>query len=184
MDKRKLILLIVIALVVTAIDQFTKYLVLSSLKTEGNSVRVIGNFLMLILQRNPDGVLGISLGKGWSYLVFPVVAVLIFLMSARVLPNAGFAAAYGMILGGAIGNTIDRVFRPAGVVDFISFIFFQVKVGNRWYGWSRYPTFNVADIGLVVGMLLLLLLETLHAIREKRAARAMPNPAPPNPTQS
>jgi len=192
MNKRNLILLIVFAVVAAGLDQLTKYWAVRFLSsTEPFRVldKALPNFLMLILQRNPDGVFGIAFGRGWSYLVFPFVALLIFLMSARTLPNAGFAVSYGIILGGSVGNTIDRIIRPEGVVDFISFLFFHFKVGNRWFGWPRWPTFNIADTCLVVGILLLLLLETIRAVRERRnrtapVATGTGQPQAPGPTAS
>jgi len=59
--------------------------------------------------------------------------------------------AIAVIVGGGAGNLIDRIFRPEGVVDFISFSLFGV------FGLDRFPTFNIADMSITIGAAILLI---------------------------
>jgi signal peptidase II len=119
--------------------------------------------LRLRLVFNENAAFGIPGFPGMFIIITAVVLVLV----VRALPRTdrlwlGFA--YGLVSGGAVGNVIDRVVRPPGfpngaVVDFI-----EVGVGAL-----RWPTFNVADIGIVVGALLIAGL-LFHADAEERRA--------------
>ena len=136
-----------VAVGVLALDQLTKLLALARL-APGASVPVIDGFLALTLVMNPGLAFGIlaATPPGWRWVVallslsaLSVLAVL----SIRVLPAAGGAAALGLglIFGGAVGNLIDRG-RFGAVVDFID-------VYWRSYHW---PAFNVADSAITVGV--------------------------------
>jgi signal peptidase II len=76
--------------------------------------------------------------------LFVLAAVLVFYFRTSELRKAQQWALLAMI-GGGIGNLIDRLFRPLGVVDFISVKFFGI------FGLDRWPTFNIADSAVVVG---------------------------------
>jgi signal peptidase II len=114
---------------------------------------------------NENAAFGIPGFPGMFLLITTVVTVLVI----RALPRTdrlslGFA--YGLVLGGALGNLLDRLFREPGfpsgaVVDFL-----EVGVGS-----VRWPTFNVADIGIVVGAMLIAWL-MLRVEREERMAEA------------
>ena len=87
-----------------------------------------------------------------------VVVVVVLVRFGRLVSNLPTAIALGMVLGGAVGNLTDRLFRSDGngflgghVVDFIDF---------QWW-----PVFNVADMGIVVGGLLLVFVADAHARR-------------------
>ena len=136
----------IVALLAILVDQLSKILVESKMEL-GQSVSVIGDFFRLTLIKNAGGAFGIFLGGGWLYLLASAVAVvLIFfylrrLSEQQLLPRLSLA----MILGGALGNLIDRV-RCGVVTDFLDF-----GVGDL-----RWPVFNMADAFVTVGVLLFL----------------------------
>jgi signal peptidase II len=177
MSRRNLIVMLAIAIAALAIDQVSKILVIGALKHPGGSIRVIGDFLTFVLTYNPAGVFGLNIGRGLTYVVFPVLGILLVILFARSSQHLGFIVSYGLILGGAFGNLIDRIFRPRGVVDFISFQFFQLRLGQRQIGMDRWFTFNFADTCLVFGIILLMVFEVLSS-RRVRDQAALPPTAP------
>lgn len=148
-----------VATIWSLLDQATKVLAVALLDSRGVIDAGLGGLLEWQLVRNPNAAFGIPGFPG----MFLVVAVLVFALVARALPRTdrlSLAAAYGLVLGGALGNVVDRVLRAPGfpdgaVVDFI-------KVG--WW-----PRFNLADSGIVVGALLIVML-LARVDREERAA--------------
>jgi signal peptidase II len=130
-------------------DCSTKELVESVLRREPGPHALIGEWLRLSLAYNTGAALNLDLGSG-SRIVFSVVAfmaiALLLGLYRRTSPNAALrAAALALVAGGALGNLLDRLRSPLGVVDFI-----DIGVGN-----TRFWTFNVADMGVTVGAVLL-----------------------------
>jgi len=160
--RRVAFLLFGVAAVVVAIDQVTKALVVSNLG-EGESRHVIGGVLSWTLQRNPGSAFGLF--RHFPVL-FTVLAALIALAIVVRGPRARdrlTAAALGLVLGGALGNLVDRIARPPGlfrgrVIDFIDF---------HWW-----PVFNLADSAVVIGAALLLIASYRTERREKARERA------------
>jgi len=112
---------------------------------------ILGELVRLTLAYNPGAAMSISLGSH-SRLGFSILALgaLIILghMYRRTAPSDGLAAAgLALIASGALGNLLDRLRSPRGVVDFI-----DLGIGD-----SRFWTFNVADVGITCGALLLVL---------------------------
>ncbi len=125
-----------VATVVVAADQITKSLALSDLAT--HDVHVVGPFSFR-LTFNTGVAFSIGTGLSGPIIVVAVVLVLAVLAMARGAPSMPSAVAFGLVLGGAIGNLSDRLFRGhhGAVVDFI---------------YTRFwPTFNVADSCIVIG---------------------------------
>ncbi len=125
---------------VVAVDQLTKWWAITRLAD--GPVHVIGT-LDLELSRNTGA--SFSLFQGQAFLLVPVAVLLLvglFVMVWRS-SSTGRAATLGLILGGAVGNLCDRIFRGdhGAVVDFIALHF--------------WPTFNVADASIVIGCALL-----------------------------
>lgn len=142
---------LVVAAAVVGSDQLAKWLALRSLAD--GPVSLIEGFLQLRLVRNSGGAFSILPGAGAFIALAAVVAVVLILLTVHRISRRWEAAALGLVLGGAIGNLIDRVARGSGfldgeVVDFIDFDFF--------------PTFNVADSAITIGAALAILL----ALRE------------------
>ena len=137
----------------------------------GDSISVIDGFFYLTHVRNPGAAFSLLADAPQPFRrIFFIVAsalavVLIFSFYRKLAPGERFAAlALGMILGGAMGNLVDRVFRAGEVVDFLHF--------RLWTGYS-WPDFNVADSAIVVGVLLLVL-ELLATEGESRAGEDAP----------
>ena len=138
-------LLAAIAVAVVVADQLTKWWATAEL-SDGHSVDLLWT-LRLRLTRNFGSAFSLGQGRGAliSLLALGVVAVL--LRSGRHATRPAAAAALGLVLGGAMGNLADRAFRAGegllggGVVDFIDL---------QWW-----PVFNVADMGVVCGATLL-----------------------------
>jgi len=157
MSKRNLALLITIAVLALGIDQVSKLLIVGSLQTPGNSRPVLGNLVTFVLTFNRAGIFGLNFGRGLTYFVFPILGIMLVLLFAGSSQHVGFTISYGLILGGAFGNLIDRLFRPRGVVDFISVRL--APLGIKWPIVNPWFVFNVADSCLVIGIILLLIFE-------------------------
>jgi signal peptidase II len=146
--------LLVTAVLVVLLDVLTKQLAVSRLE-DRPPVRLLGGAVYLTLVRNSGAAF--SLGTEHTP-IFPVITVFVVAwigwMAAR-LRSAGWALALGLVLGGALGNLGDRLFRAPGplfgrVVDFVSVFDDAGRV---------FPVFNVADSALSVGVVLAVLLE-------------------------
>ena len=151
---RSLIAPIIIAAVVAIIDQLTKWLATSNL-IEGETVPVLGTFFQLKLVYNYGGALGTNLGSssfylGTSILIFLII--LYFIYTNRHVKLIAWPMA--ACAGGAIGNIIDRIF-TGKVVDFLDFDFFDVNLFGQQV--TRWWTFNIADVGISVGVVLMIL---------------------------
>ncbi len=132
----------------------------------GTSRPIIGDFLRLTYIENPGMAFGIDIGGKLFFSLFSIAAsvgILLYLYRARN-ENLAFRVALAMILGGAIGNLIDRVFYDylfndgqlfhGRVVDFIDADFFNINLlGFRL---SRWPVFNIADASVTCGVVLML----------------------------
>lgn len=145
-------------------DQLTKWMVEHFIEP-GASVEVIGNFLVFTNQLNPAGAMSIRLGPPIFYTIV-TIAVAIFLADTLVRrpPPRVTRWALLLVLGGAVGNLIDRL-RLGAVVDFVDVEFFDFSLPAIDIGpihvpgdmMTRWPVFNVADSCVTVGILLLLL---------------------------
>ncbi|HKV75449.1 MAG TPA: signal peptidase II [Gemmatimonadales bacterium] len=141
-----------ILLLVVALDQFTKAQAEQRLLPEHAPYPVLGDFLRFTLTHNTGAAMSLSLGD-WSRPIFSLVAVLALMLLYRLFAETAAgarwrAAAIALIAGGAIGNLLDRLQSDRGVTDFIDI---GLPVWRFW-------TFNVADIGVTCGALLLALL--------------------------
>jgi len=126
---------------VVGVDQLTKQLVVRWL-VPYRPVRVLGDFIRLQYVHNPYAVFGVKIP---GVLLMPMMVIVIgAIFYFLVIRNFHWEST--LIIGGAIGNLIDRiVYKGVGVVDFI-----DIGV-SRW----RWPTFNVADVAVVIGMVVL-----------------------------
>jgi signal peptidase II len=142
------------ALAAVGIDLLTKQLALSHLD-QANPARLLGGAVYLTLTRNSGAAF--SIGEGYTA-VFPVITVVVvaaIVWLARRLRSVPWGLAMGLILGGAVGNLLDRLFRAPGpmqgkVVDFIS-VFDSAG--------RAFPIFNAADSALFCGVVLAIILE-------------------------
>ncbi|MFN0156562.1 MAG: signal peptidase II [Bacteroidota bacterium] len=133
----------------------------------GSSIPVWGEFFRLTYIENPGMAFGIDIGGKLFFSLFSVLAsaaILVYLYKARTEPF-GFRVALALILGGAMGNLIDRVFYGVffneaalfygKVVDFFDVDFVDISIGS--YHMTRWPVFNIADAAVTVGVVLLLI---------------------------
>ena len=154
-----------VALAAAVLDQASKLLVTRSLPY-GEEQVVIQGFLHLTHVRNSGTAFGLfseatSEVKVFLFaLVFAFAALVVRSFYARLAPGDGLsAAALGSVLGGAVGNLIDRVAREGSVIDFLRF---QVWGGYEW------PDFNLADVFIMLGVAALML-DLLAAEGKSRA---------------
>jgi signal peptidase II len=146
-----------IALLVLLMDQFTKVLVLSAFQL-GDSTPITG-FFNLVRVHNHGAAFSFLANAGgwqrWFFTVIGVIAALFMVWMLRSHPGQKlFSLAIALILGGAIGNVLDRLLHGY-VVDFLDFYW------GRWH----FPAFNVADASISVGAALLILDEVLRVRR-------------------
>jgi signal peptidase II len=137
---RRIRVTLVVALLAVSADQVTKSLAVSRLSS--GPVHLFGPF-SFVLSYNTGVAFSIGTGLTLPIVVIVVVVVALVAWFGRTVPNTVAAVAVGLILGGAIGNLSDRLFRShhGAVVDFI--------YSGFW------PTFNVADASIVCGCILL-----------------------------
>ncbi len=153
---------LLLTLFLVIVDQVTKLVIVRNVPLyyqTGMVIEVIGDFFRIIHARN----LGVafSIGHGLPdpirrvlFVSLPVIVVgiLVYLLFRTDEFRGAQRWCVAAIIGGGIGNLIDRIFRPLGVVDFLDFKFYGI------FGLERWPTFNVADSSTVVGGLILIVL--------------------------
>jgi signal peptidase II len=140
--------LVLIALLTVALDAATKALVVARLEHRA-PVRLLDGFLTFEVSRNSGAAFSFAQG---ATVLFTLIAVGVVVVIVRTLPrlrSAGWAVTLGLLLGGAVGNLIDRLTRAPGVgrgavVDFIHL--------------PHFATFNLADSAITVGACLAVLL--------------------------
>ncbi|WP_067830375.1 signal peptidase II [Nocardia inohanensis] len=145
---KRLPLLLALAALVLGLDLLTKTIVVAQLKP-GQPIYLIGDFVRLSLVRNPGAAFSMATGMTWLLTLIAAAVVVGVIRIGRTLRSVPWAIGLGMVLGGALGNLIDRLFRAPGplqghVVDFVA------------VGW--WPVFNVADSAIVCGAILLVAL--------------------------
>lgn len=170
----RVLLLGVIAALVLAADVLTKIAAVARLEGSG-PVELLGGAVYLVLVRNPGAAFSLATGYTWVLSLVAVAVVVVIVRIARRLRSTGWAVALGLVLGGALGNLVDRIFRAPGplrghVVDVVSLF---APDGSVW------PVFNLADSSIVSGGVLLVLLAlTGRELDGTRAVRDTPAAAP------
>jgi signal peptidase II len=154
---------------IIVVDQVSKALVVAEVRPDSISFRAFGDFFWLVRQQNLGMAFSLldglpPLARGLVLIVLPlalVAAVLVFYFKSSEPTTLQRWVLCG-IAGGGIGNVLDRIFRPDGVVDFISVKFYGL------FGYERWPTFNVADASVVVCAILLVISTIVVDARRKR----------------
>lgn len=180
------ILPFILCIVVIILDQVTKGLVVNFVRETKSTDGVLyvkyswfNDFIRIIHIRN-TGV-AFSMGDSWNpilrKIVFVVLPLVVMAIVVRVyfkskdLTNLQRWCICG-ILGGGIGNLIDRIFRPTGVVDFIDVKWFGFEnLANTpldFLSWNRWPTFNVADAAVVVCGIILIISFIVMLVRDSK----------------
>ncbi|WP_071395406.1 signal peptidase II [Bacillus tuaregi] len=150
----------IIALLAIIVDQWTKWLIVKNMEL-GERITVVENFLYITSHRNRGAAWGILQGQMWFFYVITVVVIIaiIYYLKKSEMESPLFKFSLALMLGGAIGNFIDRVFRQE-VVDFIH---------TYPFGYN-FPIFNVADSALVIGVAILIIYMLLEEKKDKEKA--------------
>lgn len=150
----------------------------------GESIPVIDDFFRITFTENPGMAFGFDPGSDFKLLisVFSLIAsfgLLIYLFTIRK-KSLSLKIAIALILGGAVGNVIDRMFYGliydyaplfyGKVVDFLDFDFFNFSIFGRNY--DRWPIFNIADAAVSIGVLILLLFYRHHEAEDRKIKEA------------
>ncbi len=143
---RRVALLAIIALSVVTLDLLTKIIAVATL-TPGESPRILGGLVYFSIIRNPGAAFSMATGMTWILALIAIAVVVVIIRMAPRLRSTPWAISLGLVLGGAMGNLIDRIFRSPGflqghVVDFVSLF-----GPNGQY----FAIFNVADAAITIG---------------------------------
>jgi len=146
---RRLGLLLTVGLIIFVLDLASKLIVVSTL-SDRSPLRIFGGLVYLTEARNTGAAFGLAQGMTVVFTLVAAGVIVVILRTAPRLRSTGWAWALGLIVGGALGNLMDRIFRApgtfrGGVVDWISIL---DPAGQVW------PIFNVADSAIVCGGLL------------------------------
>lgn len=137
------------------LDQISKILIVNSLTPFQPPVNIMGTYLRFRLTYNPYGVFSLSFGPPVLYYILSIIGIIVLTYVGLSTRSKTHVIVFGIIVGGALGNIIDRL-RMEYVVDFI-----DMGIGNvRWF------TYNLADAFITVGAVFLLIRE-LFSSKEK-----------------
>lgn len=145
MASRKSAIFYVWAAGIVIVDQLTK-IIARDMLPHGRSVTIIPGFFDLRLGDNAGAAFGLFPQLAPLFIIIAVVAMFAIVKLRAAGPDSrALSIGLGLLLGGAVGNLIDRLTSPAGAVtDFLSF-----HIGTH-----EWPTFNIADAAIVVGALM------------------------------
>lgn len=147
-----------VALFIILLDQLTKWLIVKNMEL-GESITIIKDFFYLTSHRNRGAAWGILPNQMWFFYIITifVVVAIIYYLEKHAKGKPLFQMSLAFILGGAIGNFIDRLFRKE-VVDFLDTYIFTYD----------FPIFNIADSALTIGVVLMFIQLIKEGREEKR----------------
>ena len=155
-----MIIPLIAAVLLVAVDQITKYIALTQLKPIGR-VTFIDGFMDFTFVENRGAAFGIFSGKTWLLLVISIIICAVLVWAMTKMPKTKeyrkLRVTFVLILSGAVGNIIDRALRGY-VVDFFEFTFI------------KWPVFNMADIYVVVGTIVMAVIIMFFMKDEKENA--------------
>jgi signal peptidase II len=152
--RRRIGILLAVAVAVLGLDIASKVAVVANLNTN-HPIHVIGSFLQLHLERNPGAAFSFAPGLTIVFSLIAITVVVVILRSSRRIRSLPWAITLGLLLGGATGNLVDRIFRSPGA--------FRGWVVD-WIQVPHWPVFNLADSAIVCGGILAVLL-SIRGIR-------------------
>jgi signal peptidase II len=152
-SRRRTGVLAAVAAITLLLDVLSKIIVVTVMEGQP-PVKLLGGVLYLVVYRNPGAAFSMATGLTWLLSLIALVVVVVIVRLAPRLRSAGWAFGLGLVLGGALGNLVDRLLRAPGplrghVVDFLSLL---APDGSVW------PVFNLADSAIVCGGVVLVLL--------------------------
>ncbi|MFD3444953.1 signal peptidase II [Microbacteriaceae bacterium 4G12] len=143
-----------VAVVVYALDQITKALVVANLP-ESQPIEVLGDLLTFQFVRNSGAAFSLASGSTWIFTIVATAVTVFIVIFARRIRSTGWAVLFGMLLGGTLGNLTDRYFREPGFPNGHVIDFLQIPLLPA--------IFNIADVAIVSSMGVFLLL-TLRGV--------------------
>lgn len=166
-----MVIAIIIAVLVAAFDQLSKYLIVASdIATKGD-LTVIPGILTFVYSENDGMALGIGSGFRWVYVAVTLIVcgIMFYLMTKNDFRNKLYYVSAGMIVGGGIGNMIDRIFNGY-VVDFLSLSLFQLpSISTSPFSVSFYsPICNIADYFITAGTVCLIVFVIFYLGKSKK----------------
>lgn len=152
----------IIAFIIIILDQWTKWLVVERMELH-QSIPLIDEILYLTSHRNPGAAFGILQNQRLFFIVVTTIVVIyiVYLLIKNRHRHSWLTYGLALILGGAIGNFIDRLL-TGEVVDFIDV---KIIIFNFYYD---FPIFNVADSALVIGVGMLIIDTIREGLNERR----------------
>jgi len=137
-----------VAWFVWILDLATKIWAVNTLSSRSN-VKILGSFFQLTLVRNPGAAFSFATGATVFLTIFAILVLLTILYYGPQITSKGWAVVLGLVMGGILGNVVDRIFREPGmlrghVVD--------------WMQLPYWPIFNIADSAIVIAALIAVVL--------------------------
>lgn len=159
------------------LDQVTKYWIVHNIPEGRGEMEMIPGFLSIVHRQNPGAAFGLFRDfeyRHYLFVLFTLIAAGVILDLFRRLPPTDrfMSATLGLILSGAVGNAIDRIHKQT-VTDFLK-VYTEVPAIERWlvnqFGTNEWPSFNVADSALVVGV-------GMYVVHQMFLEKRVPTPA-------
>jgi signal peptidase II len=137
-----------VAWTIWILDLATKIWAVNNLSFKSN-IKVIGEFFQLTLVRNPGAAFSFATGATVFLSLFSLIVMIAILYYSPKITSRGWAVVLGLVLGGILGNLVDRIFREPGVLR-----------GHviDWLQIPNFPVFNIADSAIVVAALISMVL--------------------------
>ncbi len=147
--RRNLVIVAITATLVYGADLATKIWAVARLSEPDDSIEIVGDLFQLELTRNPGAAFGIGVSMTIVFTLLSLVVIAVVLRTANRLGSTWWALVFGLVLGGALGNLTDRLFRSPGfmrghVVDFLHL--------------KNWPVFNLADTAFCIAGAIVFLL--------------------------
>lgn len=136
---------LILSITIISADQITKFIIMNKMQI-GDSIEIIKGFLYIAYTKNTGAAWGIFHEHTEYLAIFSVIATLALIYMLMHMKRKFGAFSLAVLIGGAVGNAIDRI-KLGGVVDFIDTYIFRYD----------FPTYNVADAAITVGVILLLI---------------------------
>ncbi|MET0785786.1 MAG: signal peptidase II [Paenisporosarcina sp.] len=149
-----------VAVIIVALDQWTKWLVLKNMEL-GERIPLMEPTFALLSHRNRGAAWGMLEGQIWLFSIVTIIVIagILYYFHKEAKGKPIFQLSLMILLGGAIGNFIDRLFRGE-VVDFIDVLIPIIKYD--------FPIFNIADAALTIGVVMVMIVLFLEEKREKK----------------
>ncbi len=178
-----MIVWLLVILGVVGIDQISKHLVMNFLDRENSLVIIKGVFRFTYVE-NDGAAMGMLSGNRWVFMILSVIGITVMLVYLwKFRPESKLAcSALSMVIGGGIGNMIDRLFYKGTfpdtegknvVIDFLDFCLFENEAFVKLFGRNIWPwVFNIADSFVCIGAGILIVWCIFELIKEAKAEKA------------